>query len=109
MMREALLMGKNRVDGVYTADPQEDPAAKRLERLTYMEAIELGLRVMDTTALSLCMENGLPIVVFDLRDPAAPGSIVAGEQVGTLIAAPDADGVRTPEIRVVPVWTRGVG
>jgi uridylate kinase len=86
---EALLMGKNRVDGVYTADPRENPTATRLVRLTYMEAIELGLRVMDTTALSLCMENGLPIVVFDLRDPAAPGRIVAGEQIGTLIAAPD--------------------
>lgn len=86
---QALLMGKNRVDGVYTSDPRCDSSARKLDRITHMEAIELGLRVMDTTALSLCMENNLPIVVFDLRDERAPGRIVAGEHVGTLIAAPD--------------------
>lgn len=84
---EVLLMGKNRVDGVYTDDPARNPQATKLERLTYMEAIELGLRVMDTTALSLCMENGLPIIVFDLRNAEAMSRILAGEQMGTLIAS----------------------
>lgn len=84
---EVLLMGKNRVDGVYTDDPIKNPQARRLERLSYMEAIELGLRVMDTTALSLCMENQLPIIVFDLRNAEAMGRIMAGEQVGTLVSS----------------------
>lgn len=91
---EVLLMAKNRVDGVYTDDPAKNPAATKLERLTYMEAIELGLRVMDTTALSLCMENRLPIIVFDLRNAEAMSRILAGELVGTLISPPDTDGAR---------------
>ena len=83
---EVLLMAKNRVDGVYDDDPQRNPTATKLERLTYMEAIRLGLRVMDTTALSLCMENSLPIIVFDLRNGEAMGRILAGEDIGTLVA-----------------------
>ncbi len=83
---EVLLMAKNRVDGVYDDDPQRNPAATKLDRLTYMEAIRLGLRVMDTTALSLCMENNLPIIVFDLRNGEAMGRILAGEHVGTLVS-----------------------
>jgi len=86
---EVLLMAKNRVDGVYTDDPLKNPRAAKLERLTYMEAIELGLRVMDTTALSLCMENKLPIIVFDLRNAKAMDRILAGEQVGSLVSSPD--------------------
>lgn len=84
---EVLLMAKNRVDGVYSDDPQRNPAATKMDQLTYMEAIELGLRVMDTTALSLCMENNLPIIVFDLRDGAAMGRILAGERIGSLVAS----------------------
>ncbi|HEX2923721.1 MAG TPA: UMP kinase [Chloroflexota bacterium] len=91
---EVLLMAKNRVDGVYTDDPVTNPSATKLERLTYMEAIELGLRVMDTTALSLCMENRLPIIVFDLRNSEAMSRILAGELVGTLISSPDSEGAR---------------
>ncbi len=83
---EVLLMAKNRVDGVYDDDPQRNPGATKLDRLTYMEAIRLGLRVMDTTALSLCMENSLPIIVFDLRNGEAMGRILAGEHIGTLVA-----------------------
>lgn len=86
---DVLLMAKNRVDGVYSDDPQKVPTAKKFDRLTYMQAIEMGLRVMDTTALSLCMENELPIIVFDLRNPEAMERILAGEMVGTLIAAND--------------------
>ncbi|MGH3103571.1 MAG: UMP kinase [Gaiellaceae bacterium] len=84
---EAILMAKHGVAGVYDGDPRSEPNAEFLPRLTHLEAIERGLRVMDTTALSLCMENGLPIRVFEL----APGNvqrIVSGEQVGTLIATP---------------------
>jgi uridylate kinase len=83
---EAILMGKNGTNGVYDGDPQVDPAARFLPELTHLEAIERGLRVMDTTALSLCMENGLPIYVFEL----AAGNILRvarGERVGTIISS----------------------
>jgi uridylate kinase len=82
---EAILMAKNQVEGVYAGDPRVDPEAEFLPELTHLEAIERGLKVMDTTALSLCMDNGLPIHVFAL----APGNVqrvVAGERVGTLIS-----------------------
>ena len=81
---EAILMGKNGVEGVYDGDPRTDPSARFLPELTHLEAIERGLRVMDTTALSLCMDNGLPIHVFEL----AEGNIrrvAAGERVGTIV------------------------
>lgn len=91
---EVLLMAKNRVDGVYSDDPIKNPTATKFDRLTYMEAIEMGLRVMDTTALSLCMENELPIVVFDLRNSEAMGQILAGERIGTLISADESAGTR---------------
>src|ERR1700716_3542560 len=65
---EAILMAKNRVEGVYTADPAEDPDAKFLEEITYMDAIQRQLRVMDATALTLCMENHLPLYVFNMKD-----------------------------------------
>ena len=84
---EALLMGKSGVKGVYDGDPRTDPDAAFLPSLTHLEAIERGLRVMDTTALSLCMENDLPIHVFEL----AEGNILrvtSGEQVGTIISTP---------------------
>lgn len=84
---EVLLMAKNRVDGVYDDDPITNPAARKFERLTYMDAIGQGLRVMDTTALSLCMENSLPIIVFDLRNGEAMSRILAGEHVGTLVCS----------------------
>jgi uridylate kinase len=83
---EVLLMAKNGVDGVYDADPRAVPAARKYERLSYLEALSRRLGVMDSTALSLCMENNLPIVVFDL---AAEGSIiraVTGESGGTLVS-----------------------
>jgi uridylate kinase len=91
---EVLLMAKNRVDGVYSDDPQKNPHATKFDRLTYMQAIEMGLRVMDTTALSLCMENELPIIVFDLRNPEAMARILAGEKVGTVISPDDSSVVR---------------
>jgi uridylate kinase len=84
---EAILMGKHAVEGVYGDDPRLDPDAKLLPELTHLQAIERGLRVMDTTALSLCMDNNLPIHVFEL----AQGNIrrvASGERVGTIISTP---------------------
>ncbi|MPZ13939.1 MAG: UMP kinase [Chloroflexi bacterium] len=83
---EALLMAKNRVDGVYTDDPLKNPEARRYDRLTYIDALAQGLGVMDSTALSLCMDNHLPIVVFDLSLPQNLVQLLKGEQVGTLIS-----------------------
>ena len=85
---EAILMGKNGVDGVYAGDPNEDPNAEFLPELTHREALERGLRVMDTTALSLCMDNGLPIHVFGLDDEANIERVARGERVGTVISTP---------------------
>ena len=82
---QAILMAKNNVEGVYDGDPREDPTAEFLPELTHLEAIERGLKVMDTTALSLCMDNRLPIYVFAL-EPGNIGRVVAGERVGTIIA-----------------------
>ncbi len=83
---EVLIMAKNNVDGVYDADPNKDPAAKRYERLDYLEAINLRLQVMDNTALSLCMTNNLPIIVFDIFKPSNMVSILQGDRVGTTIS-----------------------
>jgi uridylate kinase len=85
---EAILMGKNGVDGVYDGDPQVDSSASFLPELTHREALERGLKVMDTTALSLCMDNGLPIYVFGLDDAANIERVARGERVGTIISTP---------------------
>jgi uridylate kinase len=85
---EALLMGKNGVDGVYDGDPQVDASARFLPELTHREALERGLKVMDTTALSLCMDNGLPIYVFGLDDATNIERVARGERVGTIISTP---------------------
>jgi uridylate kinase len=83
---EALLMAKNGVEGVYTADPREDPEAMLIDEITHMEAVSRRLRVMDLTALTLCMENNLPIHVFNMDDERNIDRIVCGERVGTLVA-----------------------
>jgi len=84
---DAILMAKNGVAGVYDGDPRTDSEARFLPRLTHLEAIERGLKVMDTTALSLCMDNKLTIHVFELADGNI-GRVVAGENVGTVIETP---------------------
>jgi uridylate kinase len=76
-----------KVDGVYTADPKVDPSARRIERLTYIEVLNRGLGVMDTTAISLCMDNKLPIVVFDLMRAGNIKRIVLGEPVGSIVGS----------------------
>jgi uridylate kinase len=83
---EALLMAKNGVEGVFSADPRTDPDAQFIERISHMEALERRLRVMDLTALTLCMENNLPIYVFNMDDARNIERIVSGERVGTLVA-----------------------
>jgi uridylate kinase len=82
---EAILMAKNGVEGVLTADPREDPEAELIEEITHMEALEQRLRVMDLTALTLCMENGIPLYVFNMDDERNIDRIVCGERVGTLV------------------------
>jgi uridylate kinase len=82
---EAILMAKNGVDGVYSADPKTDPDAQLIPEITHMDAIQRGLKVMDATALTLCMENGLPIHVFNMDDEKNIDRIVCGNAVGTLV------------------------
>ncbi len=82
---EVLLMGKNGVDGVYDADPSKVPEARRFLRVSYGEALARRLAVMDSTALALCMENELPIIVFDLAAEHSIERAVAGEQIGTFV------------------------
>jgi len=82
---EAILMAKNGVEGVLTADPREDPDAQLIDEITHMEALERRLRVMDLTALTLCMENGIPLYVFNMDDERNIDRIVCGERVGTLV------------------------
>jgi uridylate kinase len=82
---DAILMAKHGVEGVYDSDPSENPDATFLPEITHMQAIEQGLRVMDSTALSLCMDNGLPIHVFNMADEDNIGRILDGERVGTIV------------------------
>ena len=81
-----LLIKATKVDGVYTADPHENPDAKRFDNLTYMQALELRVGVMDATAISLCMENDLPILVLNLWQPHSLERAVRGEKIGTLVS-----------------------
>jgi uridylate kinase len=82
---EAILMAKNGVEGVYTADPHVDPSAEFLPEITHREALERSLKVMDSTALSLCMDNDLPICVFDMNADGNIDRIVSGDRVGTWV------------------------
>jgi uridylate kinase len=82
---DVLLMSKNNVDGVYSADPKKDPKAKKFDNLTYLEALNQRLGIMDSTALSLCMENKVPIVVFNLDIEDGLEKVINGEPLGTRI------------------------
>jgi uridylate kinase len=84
---EAILMAKNGVEGVYDDDPRENPEAMLLRHVTHMEALQRGLKVMDSTALSLCMDNKVPIHVFNMDDERNIDRIVSGERVGTLVSS----------------------
>jgi uridylate kinase len=85
MHAEIILMAKNGVEGVYTADPKKDPDAEFIAEITARDALQRGLKVMDSTALSLCMDNRLPINVFNMNDESNIDRIVSGERVGTLV------------------------
>jgi len=85
---DAILMAKNGVEGVYSADPALDPNATFIPQITHMEAIQRRLAVMDATALTLCMENKMPIHVFNVDDEQNIARILAGESVGTLVSTP---------------------
>jgi uridylate kinase len=84
MEADVLLKG-TRVDGIYTADPEKDPAAKKFDKITYKEAYSRGLKIMDLTAITLCSENNLPIIVFDMNVDGNLKKIVTGKQIGTLV------------------------
>ncbi|MBA2445037.1 MAG: UMP kinase [Nocardioidaceae bacterium] len=84
---QIVLMGKSGVDGVYTADPRNDPTATKLDTVTYSEALQRGLRVADATAFALCMENQLPMVIFGMEDKGAMARIVQGEKIGTYVGS----------------------
>jgi uridylate kinase len=86
---EEVLMGKSGVDGVYTADPRTDPTARKLDHLTYADAIREGLRVVDASAFSLCMDNGLPMRVFGMSTPGNVTRALRGEKIGTLVTVED--------------------
>ncbi len=86
---EAILMAKREFDGVYTADPEKDPSAEFIADITHLQAIERGLKVMDTTALSLCMDNRMPIHVFKMTGDNIV-RVLSGERVGTVVHTPPA-------------------
>jgi len=82
-----LLMAKNNVDGIYSADPKLDPNAVKFDLISHREALNMRLKVMDVTAFSLCMENNLPIVVFDIEAPRGIERAASGESIGTLVSS----------------------
>jgi uridylate kinase len=90
---DVILMAKNGVDGVYSADPRRFPDATRFDHLTYMDVLNRSLTVMDSTALTFCMDNNIPIIVFNALEAGVIERIVLGEHVGTLVsnAAPQGD------------------
>ena len=85
---DVLLMTKNKVDGVYDADPNLNKNASKFDNLTHLSSLTLGLEIMDRTALALCMDNHLPILVFDLFKPGNLAAAVSGMKLGTLISTP---------------------
>lgn len=88
------IMKATKVDGIYSADPKRDATAERLPRVTYIDVLSRRLQVMDTTAISLCMENGLPIIVFDLTRSGNIRRIVLGEPVGSIVSSGEGDACR---------------
>ena len=84
-MGAEVILKATKVDGIYDSDPKKNPAAKRFATITYMEALQKQLKVMDSAAFSLCMDNKMPIIVFDLFKPHNIKRVVLGEKVGTLV------------------------
>ena len=86
---DVIMMAKNDVDGVYDSDPHTNPNAKRFSKLDYLDALNLRLKVMDSTAVSLCMDNHLPIIVFNIFNSGDMGKILMGDPIGTIISGRD--------------------
>jgi uridylate kinase len=86
-MKADVILKGTKVDGIYTADPMVDPSATKFTDISYLKVLERGLKVMDATAISLCMDNKLPIVVFNLRTPGNVRRVITGEPVGTTVRA----------------------
>lgn len=84
---DVVLVAKNGVDGVYDDDPRTNPAAKKIDEITYQEALVQGLKVVDSTAFSLCMDNSMPMVVFGMEPAGNLAKAIAGERIGTLVSA----------------------
>ncbi|TDF98197.1 UMP kinase [Paenibacillus piri] len=82
---EVILMAKNKVDGVYSADPFKDPTAEKFDTLTYLEVLNKNLGVMDSTASSLCMDNNIPLIVFSITESGNIKRVVLGEKIGTIV------------------------
>jgi uridylate kinase len=80
-----VILKGTRVDGIYSADPEKDPKAKKFEKISFADCISKNLRVMDMTSFTLCMENNLPIIVFDMNKPGNLMRVVTGDRVGTLV------------------------
>jgi len=85
-IKAEVLLKATKVDGIYTADPMKDPSARMIKKVGYLEVLEKGLRVMDTTAISLCMDNSLPIVIFNVKTPGNVRRIVTGEDIGSIVS-----------------------
>ena len=83
---EVVLVAKNGVDGVYTGDPRTDTTATKIDQITYQEALVQGLKVVDSTAFSLCMDNGMPMVVFGMEPAGSMTKAIRGERIGTLVS-----------------------
>lgn len=86
-IRAQVILKATRVDGIYDADPEKVPGATRFDRISYLDVLQRGLAVMDSTAISLCMENKMPIIIFDLNEPGNIKRVVLGEKVGSLVTA----------------------
>ena len=84
-VKAEIILKATKVDGIYDADPEKNPKAKKIKEITYLEVLQKGLKVMDSTAISLCMDNHLPIIVYDLKRKGNLRRIVQGEKIGTLV------------------------
>lgn len=89
-----VILKATKVDGVYSSDPMKDPSAKKYQTVTYIDVLKQGLSIMDSTAISLCMDNNLPIVVFNLRDKGNIRKILEGKKIGTLVRGKDGTRVK---------------
>jgi len=89
-----VILKATKVDGIYSSDPMKDPSAKKYHTVTYIDVLKQGLSIMDSTAISLCMDNNLPIVVFNLRDKGNIRKIIEGKKIGTLVRGKDGTRVK---------------